>query len=63
MPGTKKSTSHGGAREGAGRPAEDKASGLQRYHVLLDTGTVDKARKLGDGNLSLGLRLMAKGIK
>ena len=61
MPGTKKSSSHGGAREGAGKPAEDKASGLQRYQVLLDPKTVDKARKIGDGNLSLGLRLLAKG--
>jgi len=47
---------HGGPREGAGRRAEDDAKGTKRYNVSLDAPTVRKAKKIGEGNLSLGLR-------
>ena len=46
----------GGARPGGGRPAADGARGMTRRNVTLDDETVDAARKLGDGDLSLGLR-------
>ena len=45
---------HGGPRKGQGRKAEVK--GTKRINVSLDPGTVAKARKIGVGNLSLGLR-------
>jgi hypothetical protein len=47
---------HGGPRKGAGRKAVDQASGTNRYAVSLDSATLHKARELGDGNLSLGIR-------
>ena len=45
---------HGGYRRGAGRKAE--VTGTKRINVSLDPVTVEKARKIGEGNLSLGLR-------
>lgn len=51
----------GGPREGAGRKAEDEAEGTKRYNVSLDAQTVKKAKKLGDGNLSLGIRKAVRG--
>jgi hypothetical protein len=53
---------HGGPREGAGRKAEDEAEGTARYNVSLDAPTVKKAKKLGEGNLSLGLRKAVKAV-
>lgn len=53
---------HGGHREGAGRKAEDEADGVARYNVSLDAPTVKKAKKLGGGNLSLGLRKAVKAV-
>ena len=44
----------GSYRRGAGRKAE--VSGTKRINVSLDPVTVEKARKIGCGNLSLGLR-------
>ena len=44
----------GGYRRGAGRKAE--VTNTKRINVSLDPVTVDKARKMGEGNLSLGLR-------
>ena len=44
----------GGYRKGAGRKAE--VTGTKRINVSLDPVTVSKARKMGEGNLSLGLR-------
>ena len=44
--------SHGGAREGAGRPA----TGTRRVNVTLDTPTLARAKEIGDGNVSEGLR-------
>jgi hypothetical protein len=57
-----KKQQHGGPREGAGRKAEDKAEGTKRYNVSLDDPTVKKAKKLGEGNLSLGLRKAVKAV-
>jgi hypothetical protein len=51
-----KAERRGGRRAGAGRKAEDGAEGTARYNVALDEETVKKARKLGNGNLSLGIR-------
>lgn len=48
---TKKPT-HGGKRKGSGRPA----LGYKRVNVMLGDGHIDKATKIGDGNLSLGVR-------
>ena len=53
---------HGGPREGAGRKAEDGADGTKRYNVSLDAMTAKKANKLGDGNLSLGLRKAVRAV-
>lgn len=47
----------GGERGGAGRPQID---GARKVNVLLPADTIEQARKLGDGNLSLGLRIAVK---
>lgn len=47
---------HGGKRPGAGRPAQ----GLARHQVMLDPTTVAKARLVGSGNLSAGLRAIVQ---
>ncbi len=57
-----KKKQHGGPREGAGRKAEDEAESTERYNVSLDAPTVKKAKKLGEGNLSLGLRKAVKAV-
>lgn len=44
--------SHGGAREGAGR----HATGARQVGVTLDPATVMRAREIGGGNVSEGLR-------
>lgn len=51
-----KAERRGGVRVGAGRKAADGAEGTARYNVALDDATVKKARKIGGGNLSLGIR-------
>lgn len=50
----------GGKREGAGRKAKDGSSGMVSYAVYLDERTVSRAREIGGGNLSLGIRLLAQ---
>ena len=40
----------------AGRPFT-VAGGMRRCSVMLDAGTIARARELGAGNLSLGLRM------
>ena len=50
-----KKEKRGGVRVGSGRKATDGAI-TARYNVMLDEQTVAKARELGDGNLSAGLR-------
>jgi hypothetical protein len=50
----KKTGKHGGARPGAGRksiPGETR-----RVLVVLDESTIERAREIGAGNLSLGVR-------
>jgi hypothetical protein len=39
-----------------GRPAKDGAKNTKRYQVTLDLTSVKWAKKLGKGNLSLGIR-------
>lgn len=50
---------HGGKRANAGRRIELPGETAEKHTVTLDAMTVRKAKVLGDGNLSLGLR---KGI-
>lgn len=47
---------HGGAREGAGSKTADGATGVKRFNITLDTASDEIARKLGDGDRSLGIR-------
>lgn len=47
-------TKHGGARPGAGRPVE--VEGARRVNVTLDAATIGAAKRIGDGNLSAGIR-------
>ena len=47
---------HGGKRKNAGRKEDDAVRGLRPYSVSLDRSTVTKARKLGEGELSRGIR-------
>ena len=52
----------GGTRPGAGAPPlHDKA--MTKYTVLLDEATVEKARGIGSGNLSAGIREAVKRVK
>ena len=53
----------GGARKGAGRKATDGALKVMRKLVTLDAPTVTKAQKIGDGELSRGLRVAVKAYK
>ena len=48
----KQTAPHGGAREGSGRPK----IGAQRVNVSLDEETLRRAREIGAGNVSDGLR-------
>ena len=42
-----------------GRQTRDGAT-VRRVQVMLDDATIERAKALGDGNLSIGLRKMAK---
>jgi hypothetical protein len=53
-PGTR-----GGKREGAGRPS----IGVRKVRLTLDDETIDKGMDIGDGNLSLGVRIAVKKHK
>jgi hypothetical protein len=46
----------GGAGRNQGRKTEDGTRGLKRLNVTLDVESVESVRRLGDGNLSLGIR-------
>ena len=46
-------------RRGKGRQTRDGAEG-RRVQVMLDDAPIERAKALGDGNLSIGLRKMAK---
>lgn len=56
------SHSHGGARPGGGKRAADGAQGIVRMNVSLDAATVTRARELGRGNLSEGLRIAVSRV-
>lgn len=42
-----------------GRQTRDGAE-VRRVQVMLDDATIERAKALGDGNLSMGIRAMAK---
>lgn len=46
----------GGIREGQGRKAQDGVVDTVRVNVSLDLPTITKAREIGQGNLSAGIR-------
>ncbi len=53
---------HGGKREGAGRkPIKDEP--MTRVNVMLDAATVEKAKQIGGGNLSEGLREAVRRVR
>ena len=54
-------STHGGADRNAGRRSADGAA-VKRHMVTLDTSTVErlKAKDIGDGQLSIGIRRAAK---
>ena len=45
-----------------GRQTRDGAA-VRRVQVTLDDATIERAKALGKGNLSIGLRKMARGTK
>jgi len=47
---------HGGPGRGQGVKAADGATGLKRVNVSLDEASIAAAKKLGDGEVSLGIR-------
>lgn len=49
-------------KKSKGRQARDGAE-VRRVQVMLDENTIERAKALGDGNLSIGLREMARGKK
>jgi len=57
---SKQQRRRGGARPGAGRPTKDDAKNLKRINVMLDDTTINHGVKIGDGNLSLGIRRAVK---
>jgi hypothetical protein len=50
---------HGGKREGAGRPP----IGVHKVQLTLDDKTIDKGTDIGEGNLSHGVRIAVKDYK
>jgi hypothetical protein len=52
-------STHGGKREGAGRPS----IGGRRVQLTLDDKTIDKGTDIGEGNLSRGVRIAVKEHK
>lgn len=51
---------HGGPRKGSGRHTEDGTGDTKRHNVSLDRETIKRAKKIGDGNLSRGIRKAVK---
>ncbi len=47
---------HGGQREGAGRVGADGVTGVRRVNITLDAESDAIAKRLGDGDRSLGIR-------
>jgi hypothetical protein len=58
-PKNKTSDARGGKRKGAGRPS----LGVRKVRLTLDDQTIDKGTNIGDGNLSLGVRIAVKEHK
>lgn len=57
-----KPSEHGGKREGAGRkPIKDEP--MTRTNVMLDEATITKAKLIGGGNLSEGLREAVRRVR
>lgn len=54
--------SHGGKREGAGKPALC-GKPMKRVNVTLDEETIEYLKSLADGNLSAGIRESASEAK
>jgi hypothetical protein len=54
---------HGGKRANSGSKAKDGATGLRHVTVSLDEPTVSKAKRIGDNELSLGLRKAVKAYR
>jgi hypothetical protein len=52
----KKPSTHGGKREGAGRPR----IGVRKVQLTLDHETIKKGTDIGEGNLSSGVRVAVK---
>ena len=52
----------GGVRAGAGRSAQDGAQAPAPRTVMLDSHTVEKARLIGSGNLSEGIRRAVSAV-
>ena len=50
---------HGGKREGAGRPP----TGVRKVQLTLDDKTIDKGTEIGEGNLSRGVRIAVSDYK
>lgn len=48
---------------GAGIKAKDSATAVERCNVMLDTPSLEVLSKIGDGNLSLGVREAARRLK
>jgi hypothetical protein len=53
----KRNKGRGGVREGAGRPPLPEGKAAVRFNLYLDRKTVAAARKIGKGNISLGVRI------
>ena len=54
---------HGGPGRGQGVKAADGATGLMRKNISIDQASIDTLRALGNGDLSLGIRLAASHLK
>ena len=55
QPKSPKQLARGGPRPGAGAPKQ-MVDG-RRIYVYLDAGSIDRARQIGGGNVSAGIRL------
>lgn len=49
----------GGAGRGQGRKAKDATGPLERKNVSLDKQSIETLRRLGEGDLSVGIRRAA----
>lgn len=52
----------GGPRKGAGRKPI-AADAMERRNVMLDAATIAKAERIGNGNLSAGLRDAVRRVR